>query len=73
MARRKVDKTMAEIKYSYTRYRRACEAECYHCGGVGWLGVPDEVCEKCGGEGLQGQQPPVTEGDQDEGVDDGIF
>ena len=43
MARRKVDKTMAEIKYSYTRYRRACEAECYHCGGVGWLGVPDEV------------------------------
>lgn len=72
MARRKVDKTMAEIKYSYTRYRRACEEECYHCGGVGWLGVPDELCI-CEKEGLRADPPPVTEGDQDEGVDDGIF
>ena len=47
-------------------------APCYWCGGEGWLGVPDELCI-CVKEGLPGFQPPVTEPEQAEDIDDGIF
>ena len=65
MARRRVSKTMSEL--------HATALACYHCGGVGWLGVPDEICNECGGEGLPAKPAPVTEKDPDEDVDDGIF
>ena len=65
MARRRVSKTMSEINATALRG--------YHCGGVGWLGVPDEICNECGGEGLPSKPAPVTGRDPDEDVDDGIF
>lgn len=45
---------------------------CHWCGGVGWLGVPDELCI-CVTEGLPRHQPPVTEPEQSEDIDEGIF
>ena len=65
MARRRVSKTMYELNESAMK--------CYHCGGVGWLGVPDEICNECGGDGLPEQSVPVTDGAPDEDINDGIF